>query len=119
MEKMANTLSGGTQTGYKPANTSLSTEIRSYLLKVRNIENTKTLNLLKRAEQVMRVLKTRIIMKNKNVNASQIMSKMTETMQKISQKMDNLKKKNSNVMKKILLKQCIISMLHLHLHHQK
>ena len=45
--KMANTLSGGTQTGDKPANISLSTEIRNYLLKVRNIENTKTLNLLK------------------------------------------------------------------------
>ena len=50
---MANTSGGGTQTGDKPANTSLSTEIRSYLLKVRNIENAETLNLLRRAKQVM------------------------------------------------------------------
>ena len=97
---MANTSSGGTQTGDKPANTSLSTEIRSYLLKVRDIENAKTLNLLKRAKQAMKTLKTRVVMKNENVNASQMMNKMAKTMQKISQKMDNLKKKNSNITKK-------------------
>ena len=89
---MANTSSGGTQTGDKPANTSLSTEIKSYLLKVRNIENAKTLNLLKRTKQTMKTLKTCVVIKNKNVNASQMMNKMTETMQKISQKMNNLKK---------------------------
>ena len=97
---MANTSSGGTQAGDKPANTSLSMEIRSYLLKVRNIGNAKTLSLLKRAKQTMKMLKTRIAMKNENANASQMMNKMAEIMQKISQKMDNLKKKNSNIMKK-------------------
>ena len=90
---MANTSGGGTQAGDKPANTSLSTEIRSYLLKVRDIGNAKTLNLLKRAKQAMKALKTRVVMKNKNVNALQIINKMAEIMQKISQKMDNLKKK--------------------------
>ena len=98
---MANTSSGGTQAGDKPANTSLSMEIRNYLLKVKNIENAKTLSLLKRAKQVMRTLKTRVVMKNENADASQMMNKMAETMQKISQKMDNLKKKNSNITKKI------------------
>ena len=96
---MANTSSGGMQAGDKPANTSLLMEIRSYLLKMRDIENAETLNLLKRAKQAMKTLKTRVVMKNKNINASQMMNKMTETMQKISQKMDNLKKKNS-IMKK-------------------
>ena len=97
---MANTSSGGTQAGDKPANISLSMEIKSYLLKVKSIENAKTLNLLKRAKQAMRALKTRVAMKNKNANASQMMNKMAEIMQKISQKMDNLKKKNSNITKK-------------------
>ena len=97
---MANTSSGGTQAGDKPANTSLSTEIRSYLLKVKNIENAKTLNLLKRAKQTMKTLKTRIVMKNKNVNTSQMMNKMTKIMQKINQKMNNFRKKNSSIMKK-------------------
>ena len=101
---MANTSSGGTQAGYKLAITSLSTEIRSYLLKVKNIENAKTLSLLKRTEQTMKTLKTRVVMKNENVNALQIMNKMTKTMQKISQKMDNLKKKIQPSQKKILLK---------------
>ena len=87
---MANTSSGDTQTGDKPANTSLSTEIRNYLLKVRSIENAKTLNLLKRAKQTMRTLKTRVVMKNENVNASQMMTKMTEIMQKINQKIQTL-----------------------------
>ena len=100
---MANTSSGGTQAGDKPANTSLSMEIKSYLLKVRGIENAKTLNLLKRTEQAMRTLKTHVVTKNKNVNASQMMNKMTKTMQKISQKMNNLKKKNSNITKKIFV----------------
>ena len=97
---MTNTSSEDMQADDKPANTSLSTEIRSYLLKVRNIENTKTLNLLKRAKQVMKTLKTRVVTKNENADAPQMMNKMTETMQKISQKMDNLKKKNSNITKK-------------------
>ena len=101
---MANTSSGGTQAGYKLAITSLSTEIRSYLLKVKNIENAQTLSLLKRTEQTMKTLKTRVVMKNENVNALQIMNKMTKTMQKISQKMDNLKKKIQPSQKKILLK---------------
>ena len=96
---MANRSSGGTQTGDKPANTSLSTEIRSYLLKVRGIGNAKTLNLLKRAKQTMKTLKTCVVTKNKNIDASQIMNKMTEIMQKISQKMNNLKKKNLNITK--------------------
>ena len=39
-------------------------------------------------------------MKNENVDALQIISKMAETMQKISQKIDNLNKKNSNITKK-------------------
>ena len=97
---MANTSSGGTQAGDKPVNISLLMEIRSYLLKMRSIENAKTLSLLKRAKQAMKTLKTRVVMKNKNVNASQMMNKMAKTMQKINQKMDNLKKKNSNIMKK-------------------
>ena len=97
---MANTSSGGTQAGDKPANTSLSMEIRSYLLKVKSIENAKTLSLLKRAKQAMKTLKTRVATKNGDVNASQMMNKMAEAMQKISQKMDNLKKKNLNIMKK-------------------
>ena len=98
---MANTSSGGTQACDKPANISLSTKIRSYLLKVKSIEHAKTLNLLKRAKQAMKALKTRVVMKNKNINASQIMNEMAETMQKISQKMDNLKKKkNLNITKK-------------------
>ena len=67
---MANTSSGGTQAGDKPANTSLLMKIRNYLLKMRNIGNAKTLNLLKRAEQTMKTLKTRVVTKNKNVNAS-------------------------------------------------
>ena len=104
IEKMANTSSGGTQAGDKPANTSLLMKIRSYLLKMKNIGNAETLNLLKRAEQVMKTLKTRIIMKNENANASQMMNKMTETMQKISQKMNNLKKKIRTSRKRILLK---------------
>ena len=95
---MANTSSGGTQAGDKPANTSLSMEIRSYLLKVKSIENAKTLSLLKRAKQAMKTLKTRVATKNGDVNASQMMNKMAEAMQKISQKMDNLKKKNLNIM---------------------
>ena len=103
LKKMANTSSGGTQAGDNPANTSLSTEIRSYLLKMGDIEHAKTLSLLKRAKQAMKTLKTRIVMKNENVVASQMMNKMTETMQKLSQKMNNLKKKNSNIMKKILV----------------
>ena len=90
---MANTSSGGTQAGDKPANTSLSTEIRSYLLKVRSIENAKTLNLLNHAKQTMKSLKTCVVMKNENAAASQMMNKMIKIMQKISQKMDNLKKK--------------------------
>ena len=69
LKRMANTSSGDTQAGDKPANTSLLTEIRSYLLKVRNIENAKTLSLLKRAKQAMKTLKTRVVTKNKNVNA--------------------------------------------------
>ena len=81
---MANTSSGGTQTGDKPANTSLLTKIKSYLLKMKNIENTKTLNLLKRAKQMMKTLKTCVVMKNKNVNALQIINKMTKIMQKIN-----------------------------------
>ena len=97
---MANTSSGGTQAGDKPANTSLLTEIRSYLLKVRSIENTKTLNLLKHTNQTMKTLKTRIVIKNKNIDSSQIINKITKIMQKINQKMNNLKKKNSNIMKK-------------------
>ena len=97
---MANTSSGGTQAGDKPANTSLLMKIRSYLLKVKNIENTKTLSLLKRAKQAMKTLKTRVVTKNKNVNASQMMNKMAKIMQKISQKMDNLKKKNLIITKK-------------------
>ena len=55
-DEMANTSSGGTQACDKPANTSLSTEIKNYLLKVKNIENAKTLNLLKRAKQMMKTL---------------------------------------------------------------
>ena len=90
---MANTSSGGTQAGDKPANTSLSIEIRSYLLKVRSIENAETLSLLRRAEQAMKALKTRVVTKNRDADASQMMNKMAETMQKISQKMNNLKKK--------------------------
>ena len=66
---MANTSSGGTQAGDKPANTSLSTETRSYLLKVKGIENAKTLNLLKRTKQMMKTLKTRVVTKNENVKA--------------------------------------------------
>ena len=97
---MTKTSSGGTQTDDKPANTSLLTEIRSYLLKVRDIENAETLNLLKRAKQAMKTLKTRVVMKNKNADATQMMNKMAETMQKISEKMNNLKKKNSNITKK-------------------
>ena len=97
---MAHTSSGGTQACDKPANTSLSTEIKNYLLKMKSIENTKTLSLLKHTKQTMRTLKTHVVMKNKNVDAFQIMNKMTEIMQKISQKMDNLKKKNSNTTKK-------------------
>ena len=116
---MANTSSGGTQAGDKPANTSLSTEIRNYLLKMKSIENAETLNLLKRAKQVMKTLKTRVVMKNKNVNVSQIMNKMTKTMQKTSQKMNNLKKKIQTSRKKILLKWRAISMLHLRLHRKK
>ena len=119
MEKMANTSSGGTQTGDKPANTSLLTKIKSYLLKMKNIENTKTLNLLKRAKQMMKTLKTRVVTKNENADASQMMNKMTKTMQKISQKMDNLKKKIQTSWKKILLKWCVISILHLYLHDKK
>ena len=79
---MANTSSGGTQTCDKPANTSLSTMIKNYLLKVKNIENAKTLNLLKRAKQMMKTLKTRVVTKNENADASQMMNKMTEIMQK-------------------------------------
>ena len=101
---MANTSSGGTQAGDKPANTSLSTEIRNYLLKVRDIENAETLNLLKRAKQTMRTLKTRVVMKNKNTDASQMMNKMTGIMQKISQKVDNLEKKIQTLQKRILLR---------------
>ena len=101
---MANTSSGGTQAGDKPANTSLSMEIRSYLLKVRNIEDVKTLSLLKRAKQTIKTLKTRVVTKNENADASQMMNKIAKTMQKISQKMDNLKKKNLNIMKKIFVK---------------
>ena len=97
---MANTSSGGTQAGDKPANTSFLMKIRSYLLKVGGIENAKTLNLFKRAEQAMKTLKTRVVTKNEDANASQMMNKMAEIMQKISQKMDNLKKKNSNITKK-------------------
>ena len=40
---MANTSSGGTQTCDKPANISLSTKIRTYLLKLRDIENAKNI----------------------------------------------------------------------------
>ena len=69
LKRMANTSGGDTQAGHKPANTRLLTEIRSYLLKVRNIENAKTLSLLKRAKQAMKTLKTRVVTKNKNVNA--------------------------------------------------
>ena len=90
---MANTSSGGTQTCDKPANTNLSTEIRNYLLKVKNIKNSKTLNLLKRAKQTMKAVKTCVVTKNKNANASQMMNKMTKTMQKISQKWIIWKKK--------------------------
>ena len=97
---MANTSSGGTQAGDKPANTSLSMEIRSYLLKVRGIGNAEALSLLGRAEQAMRTLKARVATKNGDADASQMMSKMAEAMQKISQRMDNLKKKNSNITKK-------------------
>ena len=97
---MANTSSGGTQAGDKPANTSLLMEIRNYLLKVKNIGNAEALSLLKRAKQAMKKLKTRVVMKNENPDVSQMMNKMTKTMQKISQKMNNLKKKNSNIMKK-------------------
>ena len=97
---MADTSSGGTQAADKPANTSLSMEIKSFLLKVKNIENAETLSLLKRANQTTKTLNTRVVTKNKNANASQMMNKMTKTMQKISQKMDNLKKKNSNITKK-------------------
>ena len=49
---------------------------------------------------MMKTLKTRVVMKNKNINASQIMNKMTKTMQKISQKMNDFQKKNSNIGKK-------------------
>ena len=91
---MANTSSGDTQAGDKPANTSLLTEVRSYLLKVKSIENTKTLNLLKHTKQMMQTLQTRIVMKNKNINGLQMMNKMTKTMQKISQKISNITKKN-------------------------
>ena len=66
---MAHTSSGGTQACDKRANTSLSTEIKNYLLKVKGIENTKTLNLLKHTKQTMKTLKTYIVTKNKNVNA--------------------------------------------------
>ena len=97
---MANTSSGGTQAGDKPANTSLSMEIRSYLLKVRGIGNAEALSLLGRAEQAMRTLKARVATKNGDADASQMMSKMAEAMQKISQKMNNLKKKNLNITKK-------------------
>ena len=89
---MAHTSSGGTQACDKPANTSLSTEIKNYLLKVRSIENAKTLNLLRHTEQTMKTLKTRVVMKNKNVNASQIMNKMTKTMQKSVKKFKHHKK---------------------------
>ena len=105
MFKMSHTSSGGTHACDKPANTSLSTEIKNYLLKMKNIENTKTLNLLKHMKQMMKKLKTHIIMKNKNINA---LNKMTETMQKISQKKDSLKKKIQAPAKKNLLKRCII-----------
>ena len=101
---MTHTSNNNTQIDDKPMNINLSTKIKNYLLKMKNIENAKTLNLLKRAKQMMKTLKTRVVMKNKNINASQIINKMTKTMQKISQKMNNLKKKNSNIMKKILLK---------------
>ena len=67
---MAHTLSGDTQVCEKPANTSLSTEIKNYFLKMRNIENAKTLNLLKHMKQMMKTLKTHIVIKNKNFNAS-------------------------------------------------
>ena len=46
-QQMAHTSSGGTQAFDKPANISLSTEIKNYLLKVRNTENANTLSLLK------------------------------------------------------------------------
>ena len=62
---MAHTSSGCTQAGDKPVNTSLSAEIENYLLKMRNIENAKTLNLLKRAKQMMKTLKIRVIIKKK------------------------------------------------------
>ena len=79
---MAHTLSGGTQACVKPANTSLSTEIKNYLLKMKGIENALTLNLLKRTKQTMKTLKTHIVMKNKNVNASQVIKKMTKPCKK-------------------------------------
>ena len=97
---MAGTVNNNTQAGDKPASTSLFEEIKNYLLKVKNIGDAKTLNLLKRAKQTMRTLKTSVIMKNMKFNASQMMNKITKIMQKINQKMDNLKKKNSNIMKK-------------------
>ena len=67
---MAHTLSGGTQACDKPANTSLSMEIENYLLKMKGIENAKTLSLLKHTKQTMRTPKTCVVMKNKTVNAS-------------------------------------------------
>ena len=103
---MAHTSSGGTQACDKPANTSLSTDIKNYLLKMRSIENAKTLNLLKHTKLMMKTLKTNIVTKNKNVNTSQMMNKMTETVQKISQKINNLKKKIQTSQKTKKSKKC-------------
>ena len=91
--EMTDTVSNDTQAGDKPANISFSVKIKNYLLKMRDIGDAKTLNLLKHAKQAMKTLKKRVTTKHKNVNASQMMNKMTKTVQKISQKMNSLKKK--------------------------
>ena len=107
---MANKSSGGTQAGDEPANASLFTEVKSYLLKVKGIGNAEALSFLNRAEQTMKALKTRVVMKNEKINASQMMNKMAETIQKISQKMDKLKKKNSIFMNS--MKKSFVEMAH-------
>ena len=58
---MTHILNNHTQIYNKLTNINLSIKIKSYLLKMKNIENAKTLNLLKHTKQIMKTLKIKMV----------------------------------------------------------